>query len=114
MRKWRGCEGRALLQAAAVSGNVEMVPGLLDAGAQPDLERSLCLAASLGHEDEASSSVSAGAYVNFSSLASGGCDVPMRAAKCGWVRAALVNDLLGGGACPTGDNLYDALHSTSP
>ena len=67
------CAGRTLFDAAAQGGNVEVVSGLLAAGAGPDVNMvsassgrsALSLATSLGHEDAARRLVSAGADVHF-------------------------------------------------
>ena len=55
---WRGCEGRTLFDAAAEGGSLEVVSGLVAAGAGPDVNvvlpcgrSALYLATGLGHED---------------------------------------------------------------
>ena len=70
---WRGCDGRTLLDAAALGGNADIVSGLLRAGSQPDVNvasassgRSALYTATCGHHEAvAIQLVVAGAYINF-------------------------------------------------
>ncbi|CAB1105080.1 unnamed protein product [Ectocarpus sp. CCAP 1310/34] len=70
---WRGCRDRSLIDAAAVGGNVDVVSGFLEAGAEPDVQvvswssktSALCTPVRFGHEDVARRLVTAGADVNF-------------------------------------------------
>ncbi|CAN0415891.1 unnamed protein product, partial [Ectocarpus sp. 12 AP-2014] len=70
---WRGCRGRALIDAAALGGSEPVVSALLRAGAQPDVnvvsvssKRSALYTATVcGHEDAARRLITAGADVNF-------------------------------------------------
>ena len=70
---WRGCDGRTLLDAAALGGNEDIVSALLRAGAQPDVNvvsassgrSALYTAVSCGHEAVGIRLAIAGADVNF-------------------------------------------------
>ena len=70
---WRGCDGRTLLDAAALGGNKDVVSGLLRAGAQPDVNvvsvssgrSALWTATVIGHEAVGIRLIVAGANVNF-------------------------------------------------
>ena len=117
---WRGRNGRTLLHAAALGGSADVMSGLLDAGAGPDVNvvsawssysskaSPLYVAASHGHEDVARLLVKAGADVN----CPGGTSILSRAVEheC----EELVNDLLRAGADPNWDEYaepdYIALH----